>query len=174
MEEMIQCPQCKENKSRSEFPQKRIQWNSPCRGCIQKRARLHARNTYWRHVDRYRPAAKKREAERRKSAPESCLLSSARARAKKKGMLCTLTKDDIQIPKRCPVLGLKLVPLQKRGSTLWDCVPSIDRLDNTKGYTPENCFVISRRANMLKNTGTAEEHERIAEWLGELESNDEC
>lgn len=34
-----------------------------------------------------------------------------------------------------------------------------------EGYVPGNVEVISFRANRIKNNGTADEHERIAQWM---------
>jgi hypothetical protein len=34
-----------------------------------------------------------------------------------------------------------------------------------EGYTPENTFIISWRANRIKNDGTAREHQLIMEWM---------
>ena len=45
--------------------------------------------------------------------------------------------------------------------------PSIDRIDNSKGYVKENICVISMRANMIKSVGNSEEHQKIADYLRE-------
>lgn len=47
---------------------------------------------------------------------------------------------------------------------------SIDRIDPALGYTPENTWLISQRANRIKNNATIEEFEMIAKnWRAELE-----
>lgn len=79
---------------------------------------------------------------------ESRLLQSARSRAKKLGRECTLVKEDIVIPQVCPILG---VPFTE------DNGPSIDRVDNSKGYTRENIEIISLKANRMKSDATKEE-----------------
>ena len=99
-----------------------------------------------------------------KKCPESRLLISARQRAKKKGIECTITQDDILIPDICPVFK---VPLLKNTPY----APSIDRLDNSKGYTPDNIRVISLRANMMKSDGTLTEHRMLLEWMQQQERN---
>jgi len=43
--------------------------------------------------------------------------------------------------------------------------PSLDRWDSTKGYVPGNVFVISYRANTLKNNATYEEIVKVAQYL---------
>jgi hypothetical protein len=100
----------------------------------------------------------RKERERRKNnwkyQPTLAMLSNSRQRAKKAGMEHTITIDDIVIPEYCPVLGIKLNigDRKKHGNA-----PSIDRIDNLKGYTKENIMIVSNRANMLKNDATLEE-----------------
>jgi hypothetical protein len=94
---------------------------------------------------------------------EQRLLNSARRRAKGKGIEFTLKEEDIVIPDNCPALGLKLKSVQ--GMTGSDCSPSLDRIDNSKGYTKENVAVISFRANTLKNSATAKELRMIANYV---------
>lgn len=43
--------------------------------------------------------------------------------------------------------------------------PSLDRWDSSKGYVPGNVFVISYRANTLKNSATLDEALRIVKYL---------
>ncbi len=74
------------------------------------------------------------------------MLVSARYRARKFGFEFTLTRADIVIPELCPVLGVKLTVGIRNSPTS----PSLDRIDNTRGYVPGNVWVISARANRLK------------------------
>lgn len=46
--------------------------------------------------------------------------------------------------------------------------PSIDRIDNSKGYIPTNIVVISNRANLLKKDATLDELVAIAEFYDHL------
>ena len=46
-----------------------------------------------------------------------------------------------------------------------DSSPSLDRVVPSLGYIPSNVAVISHLANRIKNTGTAEQHRRIADWM---------
>jgi hypothetical protein len=94
--------------------------------------------------------------------PEKARLYTAGQRAKKRGIPCTITTNDIIIPEFCPVLGIKLElgkGKNKPGS------PSLDRIKPELGYVPGNVAVISNRANILKGDGTAEEHRKIANWI---------
>ncbi len=96
-----------------------------------------------------------------KTNPEKRILYRSRTSAKKRGHIHTLTEKDIVIPKYCTVLGIKLV---QGGKTSFDS-PSIDRIDNDKGYVPGNVMIISQRANTIKNNATIEELEKIIEYM---------
>lgn len=85
---------------------------------------------------------------------QTMLYNLAKQRAKKAGILFTITKKDVIIPDICPVLGIKL---KREDRKTWNTAPSIDRIDNTKGYEPDNIMVISRRANLLKRDATIQE-----------------
>ena len=76
-------------------------------------------------------------------------------------MLFSLTKEDIIIPDVCPVLG---IPLQIGSGRPSANSPTLDRRDNSKGYTPENTFVISYRANSIKSDATPEELEKVLSY----------
>ena len=96
------------------------------------------------------------------------MLYAARARAVKAGIECTITKDDIIIPDVCPVLGIPLFARVGAGRSNRDQVehsPSLDRIDNSKGYVPGNVCVISMRANMIKNNATLQELEAIVAYI---------
>ena len=84
-----------------------------------------------------------------------------RNRCKRSGMEFSITEEDILIPELCPVLG---IPLKRESRDSWYSSPSIDRIDNTKGYIPGNIIVVSRRVNILKKDGTIEEIVKIGEF----------
>ena len=91
------------------------------------------------------------------------MLAAAKARAKKASVPFAITVEDIgDIPTHCPVLGIKL---QTSVGNSGDASPSLDRIEPSLGYIKGNIAVISKRANTIKNNGTAEEHEKIAAWL---------
>lgn len=70
----------------------------------------------------------------------------------------TISVDDIKVPDVCPVFNEPL----KFGTKY---VPSIDRIDNTKGYVPDNIQVISRRANIMKHDASQDELVKFALWV---------
>lgn len=102
-----------------------------------------------------------------KQNPEKTLLSACKTRAKKRGLPFNLEVEDIIIPEKCPVLGIKLE--SGRGRTgMFDSSPTIDRIIPEKGYTKGNIQVISGRANKIKNDATADELMAIAKYCKEL------
>lgn len=82
------------------------------------------------------------------------LLADAKYRAKRQGIEFNLKAEDLRIPERCPALG---ITIRWDSKAPFDNKPSLDRLDNSKGYTRENTRVISLRANLLKKDATPEE-----------------
>lgn len=90
------------------------------------------------------------------------MLKDAKRRAKDKGLEFSLTEEDILIPEFCPVTGLKLQRHEK--CLRWDS-PSLDRIDNSKGYVKGNVAVISNKANMLKKNSTIEEVEKLLTYM---------
>jgi hypothetical protein len=72
-----------------------------------------------------------------------------------------LTVDDVVIPDVCPLLGIKLQWRGRNDGKTHADSPSLDRKDSTKGYTKDNVWVISHRANTIKNSASPEEFERI-------------
>jgi hypothetical protein len=89
--------------------------------------------------------------------PRGYLLARARERAKHKGWEFSITKEDIIIPEKCPLLGITIIPRAK--DRLHS--PSLDRIDSSRGYTPDNIQVVSSRANTLKNDATVTELETL-------------
>ena len=87
------------------------------------------------------------------------MLFGCKARAKRSNIEFELTYEDIKIPEKCPVLEIPLFRCKKDN---WNNSPSIDRIDNTKGYTKDNIVIVSRRANILKKDATIDELQKLA------------
>jgi len=68
--------------------------------------------------------------------------------------------------KACPVLGITF----KRGinGNPLDTSPTIDRIDNSKGYVKGNVVVISYLANRIKTSADAEQIGKVYRWLKRL------
>ncbi len=94
------------------------------------------------------------------------LCMRARRRARDRGLEATVRHFDLHWPTHCPVLGMPLDYETKRGERTanLDNLPTLDRWDNEKGYTPGNVHVISYRANRIKSNATAEELAAVAEY----------
>lgn len=92
----------------------------------------------------------------RKHNPIKFLLWAAKKRAEDRNLPFNLEEKDIVIPTICPYLGIPLTSTTKRGESR-DFVATLDRVDNTKGYTKDNIEVISWKANTMKNNATTEE-----------------
>ncbi|RWZ86751.1 MAG: hypothetical protein EO766_13170 [Hydrotalea sp. AMD] len=84
----------------------------------------------------------------------SGMLSRAAQRAKKYKVDFDLTKEDIIIPDKCPLLN---VPFKLGVKHDYQLSPSIDRIDPLKGYTKDNIKIISTLANTMKNSATKEQ-----------------
>lgn len=87
----------------------------------------------------------------------------AKIRAQRDGAPFSITPEDIVIPKRCPVLGMKLKAGARSGGD--DCSPSLDRIVSSRGYVPGNVQVISHLANSMKQHATRAQLVRFAEWV---------
>lgn len=89
--------------------------------------------------------------------PRKTMLYASKYRARKRGLEWDLRLDDIKMPTdgRCPVFGTALVVV--RGRKVGPNSPSLDRIDSSRGYVPDNIRVISYRANTLKSNATPEE-----------------
>ena len=94
--------------------------------------------------------------QKRLENPEYYLWKAAKKRAKDKQLDFTIKVSDIIIPQFCPLLQIPIVHTVGKGNRN-DGSPSLDRLDNSLGYTPANIIVISWRANFLKSDASYQE-----------------
>jgi hypothetical protein len=88
-----------------------------------------------------------------KQQVEYYLFHGAKARARRKGLDFDIVLSDIVIPKRCPLLQIEL----HRNQASEPSSPSLDRKDSSLGYVKGNVWVISHRANTIKNDASLEE-----------------
>lgn len=82
------------------------------------------------------------------------ILARTEKRAKYKNIDFNLDESDIIIPKICPILEVPLIIGTKDN---YEYSPSIDRIDNTKGYIKGNIQIISKKANSMKNSASQKE-----------------
>lgn len=125
----IKCLKCKEDKDAINFVKDKgsiTGYYSYCKDC-----------------------ARKNSLKQRENNPIKWMLACVKSSAKKRGLEFNITIEDIIIPELCPYLGIEIkhtIP----GLGLLDSAPSIDRIDNKKGYVKGNVIVISQQANRMK------------------------
>ena len=116
--------------------------------------------------DKYKDYAE-HSANYRIKHPERVLCSMAKRRAKEKGLEFNIDNTDIDIPILCPILGIPIVKIYTKGKSTGPTSnsPSLDRIDNSKGYVKDNVRVISHKANTMKHNATSSELIMFAEWV---------
>lgn len=102
------------------------------------------------NIERY----KANDVRRHALDPRKKMLRTARFRAQKHRRECTLVLSDIVVPEVCPLLG---IPIFVGSRAVKNNSPTLDRKDSSKGYTPDNVWVVSWRANRIKSDATLEE-----------------
>lgn len=149
-----------ERKRRQAENQKR--WRAAHPGYME---RWHEKNPGYakRWYEGNRELVVKRSTQWRRDNPVKRLIQNARRRARQKGLPFCLTEEDLAKPDRCPILNIPLIYGSRRCND--DHSASLDRIVPEKGYTASNTWIISRRANTIKNNATAEELEKVAEAL---------
>lgn len=96
------------------------------------------------------------------------LVRDAKVRAVKRGLEFDLHPSDLSLPELCPVLGIPIKINAGKVKGFYGNSPSIDRVDNSRGYTWDNCIVVSLRANKLKNDATLQELSAVVEFYSSL------
>jgi hypothetical protein len=149
-----------------------------CKPCTRLRIRNWRKNNYEQAINKCKKW-KQENPEKAKRGPrkwylenpERALLIGARCRANTRGIEFNLELNDIVIPEFCPVfptLRLERGIGRGRGIPLDGC-PTLDKIDNAKGYVKGNVWVISWRANFLKSNSTLEEMESLVKvWREKL------
>lgn len=134
------CSKCKRTEPEVSF----YSYKSQCKTCHQSYQKDPAKRKKW--SDKY-------YKKRKETNPQLFMWKQAKHRAEfdYNGMEFTITVDDIIIPDKCPYMDAPFIPLDKKYGY------SLDRIDSTKGYTPDNIQVISRIANIMKNNSTEQE-----------------
>lgn len=146
------CTSCKEVKLFSEFyklpPSQKskdgLRWQ--CKKC-------HTNNKANKDPVKRKAYSNKHYKSRKEDNPALFMWKQAKHRAHYdyNQMEFTIKVEDIVLPLLCPYLTVPLVALDKQHGY------SLDRVDSTKGYTPNNIQVISRLANIMKNNATKEQ-----------------
>jgi hypothetical protein len=167
------CTKCKEYKELDLFHKNKSRKDGKhpyCKRCHGEKVSAWKKANPEKHAARSRAWAKanpEKEAARhsawQKAHPEKSMLYSAKQRAKQSNLEFNLEINDIQIPERCPVLGITL----ERGNTNADkdSSPSLDKILPEKGYVKGNVQVISNLANRMKSNATFAQMVAFANWV---------
>lgn len=133
-----------------------------------KRQNAFSRKYYHHNLEKSRERCREHQKMLRRRDPVKYRLGTVKTRAKAKGILFNLTPEDIHVPKRCPILGLKLnFPVGGEGNS--DHNWEIDRIKPDQGYVPGNVVVICRRANRIKNDATLDELKKMVAFLENIQ-----
>lgn len=161
------CTKCGEEKPLEEFSrnkQGKYGRRAFCKECEHKiqnsPERLARRNELRklrRENDEYRLARNLKDVETRHNNEDSikkALVRAAKARAKKKGIPFDVTIEDFILPEKCPLLE---IPLTVGYGSSQENSYSLDKIIPDLGYVKGNVWVISNKANMIKNNASLEE-----------------
>lgn len=160
------CPDCNATKPVSEFYKEPIRLDglsTYCKECTKSRAAIRRalrgdRDNIIRREKmkdpEYRAIANERKRESHRKDPRRNMLSRAKKRAKARGFDFNLDLDDIKIPDRCPLLN---IPIKVGTQDDYSHSPTLDRIDNSKGYIKGNVWVLSMKANSMKNSSSFKE-----------------
>lgn len=85
---------------------------------------------------------------------EHKMWANAKKHAPERGLEFNIDESDIVIPDKCPIFQK---PFEFGKDFYYDWTPSLDRIDNTKEYIKGNVWVISHKANVMKNSATWDE-----------------
>jgi hypothetical protein len=149
------CTKCKIEKDISEYHKQvsrkegHHSWCKVCK-CLNNQ----------KYKNEERPKETSKEIENRTAKQK--LIQHAKVRANKKGLDFDITQHDFEIPEFCPVLG---IPIYIGKEKFHDGSPTIDRVDNNKGYIQGNIKVISWRANSIKSDATISEIDKIIKYI---------
>ena len=158
------CKPCRYRRHRARHDARQLDASKrtlPCDRCGTAKRSIYGNCVECKRVYYLSRKGEIQEAQReyRRTYANAVMWRSARLRALRKGLEFTIEKDDIVVPDRCPLLDVPLVNgngIKNRADS-----PSLDRIDPSKGYVKGNVWVISNRANQIKNDATAEELIRI-------------
>lgn len=170
---MRQCLRCHTGKPVSAFHKATARKDGLqiwCRECCAQRQRdtrhlrpsaASAHNKAWR---------RKRRTLSPKTEWARIAWNSAKWRAKRDGLPFAITRADIEAltADNCPVLGVPMVyNAGSRHPT--GTSPTVDKIQNSRGYVRGNIIVVSYRANRIKNDASLAELEAVFSFYNKLE-----
>jgi hypothetical protein len=125
--------------------------------CCHKMA---VRRTDAAYPERTAARQNKKYHDAKRRNPVRVMVKDAERRAKKRGLEFSITEEHVSIPDMCPLLGVPLFAAW--GKRVAANSPTLDRIDNSRGYVPGNVWVLSNRANTLKGDATPDELMKLA------------
>ncbi len=163
------CSSCKQDKELNEFtPSNKY----TCKKCKQKHNKkykeIYISKIIANPILREQYLEKKRLSNinsKRKKTINDKIWSQLKNKSKQFDIDFNLEVKDIIVPTRCPVFGIEL---KFDNTKPCDNSPSIDRIDNNKGYIKGNIIVVSNKANRMKNNSTIEEMKMLVEFYSNL------
>lgn len=155
--EFLHCPVCNRDLPYYEFetaPKGHFGRTWICKTCAEGKSYRELRNLRRISDKEFRDHINATKRESRKKHFIHSMWKAAKFRADKKGIPFSIVEDDIIIPEKCPILEVPLVFGTKDN---YEYTPSIDRIDNNKGYIKGNVMIISKKANSMKNSASQQE-----------------
>lgn len=125
-----------------------------------RQSREKSKRRYYRGKG-YAPGQRPRKP-RRNEHPSYSMWTNAKKRAKDKGWDFDLVLEELVIPETCPLLG---IPIHKGENGYCDNSPTLDRINPKGGYTKDNVWIVSMRANRIKDNATLDELSLITDNL---------
>ena len=126
-------------------------------------ARARAKKKYYAKKN-YKPGERPKKVWKN-AHPSYDMWTNAKVRAKQNSLPFDLTLEDIIIPEVCPMLG---IPIFRGTLEHSDNSPTLDKIIPSKGYVRGNVWVISMRANRIKQDATLEELGKVYEALKKI------
>jgi hypothetical protein len=96
--------------------------------------------------------------------PRELILQRAKIRARIEHLPFNLVKEDIILPKICPVFGFKLIRNRGAKTAAYNSY-SIDKIVPSLGYIKGNIQILSYKANVMKHNATQKELLLFAKWI---------
>lgn len=140
------CNECGIRKPLSEFYKGKTSlagYRSKCKECCKLRERERKS-----HVPPAVRSAKFKEWRRRQRA--RALLNVAKHRARKRGLTSNITAGEVQTMLDTGACSLTGIPFNLDEGKTWDS-PSLDRIDNSRGYDSGNVRVVLYCVNVMAN-----------------------
>lgn len=125
-----------------------------CKNCNNTLTNWQKKAIMLEKINGYKEKHLKEKRESRIRNAQHYLWKRAKDRAIKQGLEFDIEEADVIIPEKCPILE---VPFEWGVKGEYEYSPSLDKINPAKGYTKGNVWVISKKANSMKNSATPEE-----------------